>query len=124
MWNQLREVKHTKEWYKGVWFPQATPKYSFIVWLATHNGLSTGDCMSMWNGGGNFSCVFCNHHLESRDHLFFTCIFTSPIWFKLSQGITKQRHVTLFEDILLLISGAFKHTHLFFLRYLFQVAIY
>lgn len=48
-WNQIRRVQPRIEWYKGVWLSYSTPKYSFLVWLAMHNRLTTGDRMSMWN---------------------------------------------------------------------------
>lgn len=40
-----------KEWYKGVWFPNSTPKYSFFTWLAINNQLSARDQIQHWNSG-------------------------------------------------------------------------
>ncbi|WZZ85580.1 hypothetical protein YC2023_114159 [Brassica napus] len=35
--------------HKGVWFPEAISKYSFITRLAMHNRLSTEDRILRWN---------------------------------------------------------------------------
>ena len=37
------------EWSKGVWFKTATPKYSFHIWTAMRNRLSTCDRIQKWN---------------------------------------------------------------------------
>lgn len=41
-WEQLREKRSNVFWSKGIWFPQGVPRFSFIVWLAVRNRLSTG----------------------------------------------------------------------------------
>lgn len=42
IWELIRSEQNTIDWYRGVWFPYATPKYSFITWLAIHDRLTTG----------------------------------------------------------------------------------
>jgi hypothetical protein len=32
-----------------VWFPLTIPKHAFILWLAMHNALLTGDKMLSWD---------------------------------------------------------------------------
>ena len=41
-WNLSRTHAARVPWFKGIWFKEATPKYSFLSWLAVHNRLSTG----------------------------------------------------------------------------------
>lgn len=41
----------------------------FMLWLAMHNRLSTGERMLSWNTGANSSCLLCHDPLESREHL-------------------------------------------------------
>lgn len=77
-WNQTRPVKEKVPWYRTVWFPQRVPRYSFIVWLAIKDRLSTGTRMRAW--GANQPCIFCGERDESRDHLFFACPYTFTIW--------------------------------------------
>ncbi|KAL9840168.1 putative RNA-directed DNA polymerase [Arabidopsis thaliana] len=42
-WHNIRVLHTRRLWYKGVWFSYNTPKYSFLLWLAIHDRLSTGD---------------------------------------------------------------------------------
>jgi hypothetical protein len=42
--------------------------------------LSTGYRQVTWGYQGDAQCVFCRNGLESRDHLFFKCSFSSRIW--------------------------------------------
>lgn len=81
-WKQTITMQSTKEWYKGIWFSYATPKYSFISWLAIHSRLSTGDQTLRWNTWALVVCSFCLEPMESRNHLFFTCLFSGEIWKK------------------------------------------
>lgn len=30
--------------------------------------------------GGYVSCAFCRGYIESADHLFFGCFFSTPLW--------------------------------------------
>lgn len=124
-WNLLRDESPAKEWYHGVWFSHATPKYSFVTWLAAHNRLSTGDRMLAWNRDVNPTCVLCTTTLESRDHLFFSCSFSAQIWSNVSSGILQQRYTSQFAAVLNAISGMdFSKTRRFILRYVFQASLY
>ncbi|XP_019090146.1 PREDICTED: uncharacterized protein LOC109128388 [Camelina sativa] len=40
-WHLVRQTHPICTWYKVVWFQYATPKYSFLTWLAIHNRLAT-----------------------------------------------------------------------------------
>ena len=71
-------VKKTKlPWHCIVWFPQAIPRQSFMVWLAFKNNLSTG--VIMRETGSEQGCVYCREKDESRDHLFFACPYTLTV---------------------------------------------
>lgn len=67
-------------WCKGIWLKEATPKFSFLTWLAAHNRLSTGDRILRWNPQAVSNCWLCNFVLETRDHLFFECSFAGEVW--------------------------------------------
>lgn len=45
-WEIIREKHASCSWSTVVWFKHATPKFSFILWMAMHDRLSTGDRMS------------------------------------------------------------------------------
>lgn len=124
-WRQVRTEGEEFPGHDGIWFSGATPKYSFILWLASHNRLSTGDRMTHWNTGVTPHCVFCQHPLESRDHLFFDCPFSATVWEALTRSLLHQRYTTSFSGLLSLVSGtSYTGTTRFILRYVLQVTIY
>lgn len=47
-WEQIQQRSNEVNWCALVWFPQAIPRFSFIVWIAFHNRLSTGDRTRLW----------------------------------------------------------------------------
>ncbi|XP_013649980.1 uncharacterized protein LOC111201643 [Brassica napus] len=77
-WDQIRERKAAVFWCKGVWFAQEVPRFSFIVWLAARNRLSTGDRMRAW--GIQQACVLCGEPDETRDHILFACPYSFTVW--------------------------------------------
>lgn len=124
-WNQMREVAQIRGWHKGVWFTHATPKYSFIVWLAAHNRLSTGDRMMVWNASIDPQCVLCQAQFETRNHIFFTCSYSSHVWEGLTRGLLDHRYTRRFNEILSTLSDStLSRTTLFLSRYVFQVSIH
>lgn len=70
-WNIIRDKKQKVLWSKRIWFPEATPKFSFVAWLAIHNRLATGERILKWNSQAVSTCWLCKTALETRDHLFF-----------------------------------------------------
>ncbi|CAA7023749.1 unnamed protein product [Microthlaspi erraticum] len=124
-WTQLRDTGPTKDWYRGIWFTHATPKFTFLAWLAVNDRLATGDRMLSWNVGANPSCVLCQHALETRDHLFFTCSFSAEVWSALTKGLLKRCYSQTWQSIVSIISGsALPHLTLFLTRYVFQATIH
>ncbi|XP_013624635.1 PREDICTED: uncharacterized protein LOC106330761 [Brassica oleracea var. oleracea] len=79
-WSLIRSSAPTVNWHSNIWFTHSTPKYAFMVWLAMHNKLSTGDRMLLWNVGIDVICVLCQQQLETRDHLFFGCAYSQNFW--------------------------------------------
>jgi hypothetical protein len=67
-------------WYSLIWRHHAIPKQALILWLAVNNRLTTGDRLFAWGFKGDTSCVFCKGMNECRDHIFFSCGFSSRIW--------------------------------------------
>ncbi|XP_013594463.1 PREDICTED: uncharacterized protein LOC106302517 [Brassica oleracea var. oleracea] len=85
-WEQIREKKATVPWSRAVWFTQGVPRYTFIVWLAVRNRLSTGDRMRAW--GIQRSCVLCGEKDETRDHVFFACRYSYTACDKLASRLS------------------------------------
>ena len=73
-WTLLRPTSECCSWYKGVWFPQATPKYAFVTWLAVRNRLSTIDTTAKWRQGVDETCVLCKYAPETRTHYFSSAL--------------------------------------------------
>lgn len=73
-WEQIRQVKPIVSWERVIWFAQGVPRFSFIVWLAIWNRLSTGDRMRSW--GQTQCCMLCGEPDETRNHLYFACPYS------------------------------------------------
>lgn len=73
-WNQLRSKRELVAWRKLVWFSQAVPRHSFMVWLTLRNRLSTGDRLRSW--GITQICMLCGEPNETREHLYFACPYS------------------------------------------------
>lgn len=122
-WLEIRNNYATQEWSKGVWFKHATPKYAFHVWTAMRDRLSTCDRMLKWNQNINPICVLCQRCVETRNHLFFSCSYSSKIWQKLVKGLLHLRYTEEWEAIVsLLLDSREERVRLFLLRYTFQTA--
>ena len=123
--NNIRHSHPRVEWHKGVWFTYSTPKFSFLLWLAIHNRLSTGDRIKQWNSGQQVDCVLCSNTEESRDHLFFTCSYTAEVWKNLTQRLPNVAYSTDWDQLVAsLNSVTTPQLNLFLFRYVFQATLY
>lgn len=114
-----------KDWYNGIWFAHATPKYSFLAWLAILNRLLMGDRMKTWNTGIQSDCVLCQQDEETRSHMFFACGYTKVIWCRLTSRLLSHKYTSDWENILQLLNDKdFDKITLFLIRYVFQSTIY
>ena len=97
-WNHCFGVPITVHWYHLVWFAKATPRFAFILWMAIHNRLSTQDRISGFTPGP-LACYFCSKALESHDHLFFNCSYTSVIWQGIQRKLNSHINVANWNDL-------------------------
>ncbi|XP_010446110.1 PREDICTED: uncharacterized protein LOC104728885 [Camelina sativa] len=124
-WNHIRTTSNVVAWHKGVWFAHAVPKYSFCVWLAALNKLSTGDHMLCWNRDTDGTCVLCHSDLETRNHLFFSCHYATEVWAALAKGLFCIQYTTDWETNLTSISNQQQsRVEAFLQRCVFQVVVY
>ncbi|KAG7590570.1 Reverse transcriptase zinc-binding domain [Arabidopsis suecica] len=79
-WEQLRSTSALIPWCKTVWFKEAVPRYSFIMWLAIQGRLPTRDRLRGWGLDVSADCVLCSGSIETHRHLFFECPFSSSVW--------------------------------------------
>ena len=124
-WYLLQEEKPLCVWTKGVWFKKATPKFSFVTWIAMLDRFTTMDRVSKWSAGVDETCVLCKNAAETRDHLFFKCSFSSQIWMDISHGILQGSYTTTWSALQVIVSDQrLEAKKLYCIRYAFQCAIH
>lgn len=124
-WKQLRVSHPSCFWSSGIWFSQSTPKFAFVVWLSSRNRLSTLDRVAKWSQGIDSTCVLCKAAQESRDHLFFECVYTAQIWEFITRGILGSLYTNHWSEIIEIIGDKSREKKsLFCLRYAFQSVLY
>lgn len=118
----IRTSQDQKEWYQIVWFPYATLKYTLVYWLACQNKLSTGDRISSWDANAKTDC---GAQVESRNHIFFLCPFSSQVWETLMTKFLLVDFSSEWEQVLKLFSNtSYDKIKLFLLLYAFQATVY
>lgn len=81
--------------------------------------------METWNIGIDGSYVLCNQHLKTRDHLFFSCTYTSTVRRQLTQYLYGNHFSTDWSSIGNFVSQTKEdRVTLFLARYVFQAAIH
>lgn len=124
-WSLIRSSAPTVNWHSNIWFTHSTPKYAFMVWLAMHNKLSTGDRMLLWNVGIDVICVLCQQQLETRDHLFFGCAYSQNFWLWLVRCLLPSRFSDQWQDIIVILAdNSISTLKLYLIRYNFQAALH
>ena len=124
-WMLLREDYVQKNWAKSVWFSQATPKFSFLNWLAMLDRLSTMDRVARWSLGADVTCVLCKSDAESRNHLFLECAYSSEIWEHQMTGILRSDYTKVWSEVVaLLVRNDNDKKRSFCTRYAFQTIVY
>ncbi|XP_024016215.1 uncharacterized protein LOC112089696 [Eutrema salsugineum] len=109
----------------GIWFSRSTPKFAFMAWLAAKNRLATGTLMQQWNGNIDTSCSFCDEKLESREHLFFACLYTKAIWEELVGDFMGTDFTSTWSELIVFITQPLHNAVFsFILRYIFQATIH
>ncbi|KAG7543172.1 hypothetical protein ISN45_Aa07g030980 [Arabidopsis thaliana x Arabidopsis arenosa] len=96
-WEHLNPAGPSVDWSKAIWFSGRIPKHAFIAWLAIRNRLHTRDRLVRWGLMIPTTCLLCNSHDESRQHLFFDCSYAAEVW----TSFTSSAHLSppsLFED--------------------------
>lgn len=122
-WQLIRKEYVKQGWSKGVWFKYDTPKYSFHVWTAMQDRLSTCDRILKWNPAIDPTCVLCEQEMETRNHLFYSCSYSREVWQKLTKGLLLGRYTEKWEEIgTLLLDESQDRVKLYLLRYTFQAA--
>ncbi|KAM6576991.1 hypothetical protein CsatB_028828 [Cannabis sativa] len=64
-------------WSHGVWNRQNIPRQSFILWTAVQDRLRTRSRLKHMKVISDDCCLFCSSHSETKNNLFFSCIFAT-----------------------------------------------
>ncbi|XP_056864288.1 uncharacterized protein LOC130511360 [Raphanus sativus] len=124
-WNLIRVKAPEVQWSKAVWFPESTPRFAFLTWIAIRNRLATGDRILKWNPLAVTTCWLCKEEMESRNHLFFDCSYSKEVW-KATVGKLMSEEGSYGWDRVLqtIIHGLREKIQTMLLRYSFQAVIY
>ncbi|KAI8571379.1 hypothetical protein RHMOL_Rhmol01G0115400 [Rhododendron molle] len=79
-WNAIRKRYPIQPWQKIIWSGNAVPRWSFILWLVVLQRLSTKDRLNSWGLHLDGTCSLCNSAVETHQHLFFECSFSTVVW--------------------------------------------
>ncbi|XP_022566691.2 uncharacterized protein LOC111210528 [Brassica napus] len=123
-WNLICVERVKVDWYKGIWFPYNTPRYSFMTWIAVQNRLPTGERILNWNTAAPTACSLRPEPLEIRNHLFYQCKFSEEVWKNLTAKLLSLRYTTDWDEVVrLLTDQTWNSTRLFLLRYVFHATL-
>jgi len=78
-WIHLNPVGEKVDWHKAIWFKGRIPKHAFISWVNIRHRLPTRDKLLSWGLHVPSLCLLCNAFDETRQHLFFDCVFAGEI---------------------------------------------
>ena len=85
--------------WKGLWKIKTTDRIKILLWKMATNSLPTRDILHQRFENINSSCALCGSDLESKCHLFFTCLIARAIWFETCWGFrTDSQHVQCRES--------------------------
>ncbi|XP_056689712.1 uncharacterized protein [Spinacia oleracea] len=80
MYKFLHPVGDQVGWKRLICNSHASPKSTFIAWLAVQNRLATKDRLISWQLNIDGTCGLCQLENESLAHLFFSCPYAKDIW--------------------------------------------
>ncbi|KAJ9561655.1 hypothetical protein OSB04_006815 [Centaurea solstitialis] len=93
-------------WYLSVWFKGHIPKHSFCLWVACLNRLPTQDRIYNWKQNPpDMRCGLCGCCLDSHDHLFFQCNYSSVVWTRICREVNWLNFPNRWVDILVALSN-------------------
>ncbi|XP_062114406.1 uncharacterized protein LOC133825490 [Humulus lupulus] len=87
-------------WSKVVWCRLNIPKHSFMMWLAVLKRLKTRDRLLRFQVIDNADCLLCSRNIESVDHLFFECPYSTDCLEKIKQWLNWSMRTTLLSRII------------------------
>ncbi|GJT56116.1 putative reverse transcriptase domain-containing protein [Tanacetum coccineum] len=104
-WEALRPRGVEVPWYSIVWFSHCIPRHAFHMWLIMRRSLKTQDKLRSWDVGPDIDitqlrCSLCGLQMDSHEHTFFECSFSSKVWSLLCHLAGMERVAPVLEDII------------------------
>ncbi|XP_056685776.1 uncharacterized protein [Spinacia oleracea] len=98
MYKHLQSGASHVHWKRITCNSKASPKGTFITWLALQNRLPTKDRLISWDIDISGECEFCLVHEEKLTHLFFECQYSKEIWSRVLTQMGMQRTIQTWDD--------------------------
>ncbi|XP_021835812.1 uncharacterized protein [Spinacia oleracea] len=98
MYKHLYNCGEQVEWKRLIFNSKASPKSTFIGWLAIQNKLATKDILLKWNFSIDGKCGLCQLGDETPSHLFFSCQFSQEVWSLILQNLGVGRSILPWND--------------------------
>ncbi|KAI8537423.1 hypothetical protein RHMOL_Rhmol09G0022900 [Rhododendron molle] len=98
-WEAFRNRFPSPTWVNTVWGSKIVPRWSFLLWLAVQYKLSTRDRFHSWVMNVEDYCVLCRNDIDSHNHLFFRCSFSSIVWNEVRGKIPTSGVPSSLEDV-------------------------
>jgi hypothetical protein len=76
-WELIRDSRPTNTL---IWFPGHIPRHAFIMWIASMERLHIMDRLLNFGVIHAATCILCGVQVETHEHLFFQCPYTSSVW--------------------------------------------
>jgi hypothetical protein len=64
----------------ALWKAKAEGKHRFFAWLLLQSKILTADKLLLWNWPCNPTCMLCDQHAETAEHLTLHCVFSQEVW--------------------------------------------
>lgn len=90
IYTYMKGPKAHVPWAKTVWISYGIPRHSFHSWLVHLDRCPTRDRLIRWGLDVQPHCLLCGTGLESRNHLYFQCSYSSSIWQKIADRCQLQ----------------------------------
>lgn len=80
LYSHLWPVVDRVDWFNLIWNRFSTPRVSFCAWLLCHDKLPTRSRLKRWGLIQDDVCCFCGTAIETREHLFGSCVPLRPVF--------------------------------------------
>jgi hypothetical protein len=84
-WELIRDSRPTNTLHHLIWFPGHIPRHAFIMWIASMERLHTMDRLLNFGVIHVATCILCGVQVETHEHLFFQCPYTSSVWREIAE---------------------------------------